>query len=80
MGYHKRKIQKGELGKISKIIEEIEELEDAEEQNCKIMAQVELADIYGALEEYAKTYNLTMDDLKSMSDITKRAFNDGSRR
>ena len=79
MGYHLRKIKKGKLGKISKVIEECEEYKDAKEQNCKIMQKLELADIYGALEAVAKTHNLTMKDLKIMSDITKGAFKDGTR-
>ena len=35
---------------------------------------MELSDIYGALEAIAEKYQLTMDDLKKMSDSTKRAF------
>jgi hypothetical protein len=45
------------------------------------MAAVELSDLYGAMEEFAKKhFNLTMEDVKKMSDKTKQAFNDGSRR
>lgn len=43
------------------------------------MQELELADIYGALEALAKTHDLTMKDLKIMSDITKGAFKDGTR-
>ena len=77
--YHLKKIKKGTLGKISKVQEEIEEYKDAIKQKCEIMAIVELADIYGALEELAKSHKLKMDDLKKMSNITKRVFKSGSR-
>jgi hypothetical protein len=79
-GYHKKKIAKGELGYITKVQEEVDEYMDAAEQDIKIMEMLELADIYGALEEVAKKqYNLTMDDLKKMSDVTKKAFQSGER-
>lgn len=80
MGYHIRTINKGTLGTISKVREEVEEFIDASEQKCRIMEEIELSDLYGALEALAATYNLTMEDLKTMSDITKRAFTDGSRK
>lgn len=81
MGYHKVKITKGQIGELSKIKEELAELEDSLQQGVKIMATVELADLYGAIEEYAlKHFNLSMVDLKAMSDVTKRAFKDGTRK
>ena len=80
LGYHKSKIKKGTLGKISKVQEEIEEYKDAIKQKCEIMAIVELADIYGALEAVAKSHNLSMKDLKKMSKLTKRAFKNGHRK
>lgn len=79
-GYHIRKIKKGELGKSSKIQEELDELKDAEEQGSVIMIQVELADLYGAIEAYAEKAGLSMDDLKKFSNITKRAFINGIRK
>ena len=78
--YHLKKIKKGTLGKISKVQEEIEEYKDAIKQKCEIMAIVELADIYGALEAVAKSHKLKMNDLKKMSNITKRAFKNGHRK
>ena len=80
-GYHTTKIEKGELGIISKIFEELHELQDAEKQNCKIMALVELSDLYGAIELYLEKNfpDTTMNDLKQMSNITKRAFKNGHR-
>ena len=79
MGYHLAKIKKGELGKISKIQEELDELKDAVDQDCKIMAAVELSDLYGAIKAYAKTQGLDMQDLDTMAEITARAFRTGAR-
>lgn len=74
IGYHLKKIKKGTLGKISKVQEEVNEYKDAKKQKCKIMQELELADIYGALEAVAETHGLKMKDLKKMSRLTKRAF------
>lgn len=79
IGYHLTDIKKGFLGEISKIEEELAELKDAEIQGSKIMMMVELSDLYGAIEEYCAKYNITMEDLKTFSDITKRAFRNGRR-
>lgn len=78
-GYHLRDIKKGILGEPSKIREELEELEDALEQDVKIMALVELSDIYGAVEAVALKLGVTMKDLAKMSEVTKRAFREGQR-
>lgn len=80
IGYHVTKIPKGEVGEFSKIEEELLEAKDAQKQGCKIMELVELSDMYGAIELYIeKKFQLTMDDLKSMSKITQRAFRNGAR-
>lgn len=79
-GYHEREIKKGVLGESSKLREELEEYEDAMEQGIVIMAACELADIFGALESLAAKHDLDMGDLKAMSDATRRAFKDGSRK
>ena len=79
MGYHNVKIEKGVLGEYSKIREEFDELTDAVQQDCKGLIICELCDLVGAIEEYAKKYNLNIDDLKQFSDLTKRSFRDGSR-
>ena len=79
MGYHTYEIKKGILGEISKIEEELNELKDAESQDSKIMITIELSDMIGAIEEYAKKFNLSLKDLKKFSDITKRAFKNGKR-
>lgn len=78
-GYHVTEIPKGVLGELSKIQEELLELKDAEMQECKVMQMVELSDLYGAVEAYASKLGVTMNDLKSFSDITKRAFRNGRR-
>ena len=79
MGYHNVKIEKGVLGEYSKIREEFDELTDAVQQDCKGLIICELCDLVGAIEEYAKKYNLNIEDLKQFSDLTKRSFRDGSR-
>ena len=78
-GYHIDKISKGEFGKISKIREELEELEDAAKQDSRILQLVELSDLYGALEGYAESLGMSMDEIIKMSSITKRAFKNGKR-
>lgn len=80
MGYHIKKITKGEYGQVSKIREELEELEDALEQDNKILALVELSDLYGAIKAVAHNTGVTMDDVKKMSEATESAFKDGSRK
>lgn len=81
-GYHMAKIKKGILGESSKLLEEIEELIDAENQGCKIMAVLELADLIGAVEAYLEKNmkNISLDDLIKMANITKRAFINGHRK
>jgi len=79
-GYHKRDIKKGELGKPSKIREELEELEDAIEQDNRIMALVELSDLYGALKAVADDLGTNMDEVKVMQEATAAAFKSGSRK
>ena len=80
MSYHIDEIKKGKFGEISKVQEEVSEYIDAEKQGIKIMAMLELADIYGALEAVAETHNLTMNDLKLMSDVTCKVFREGHRK
>ena len=82
MSYHLREIKKGVFGEISKIEEEIDELREALEQGNQIMAICELSDIYGAMEGYLEKYHpeLNMVDLEIMSEATKRAFKDGTRK
>jgi len=80
MSYHVNKIPKGKLGEFSKIEEEFLELKDANEQNHNILQICELADLVGAIEEYAKKFNLTLDDVIKMKQSTKEAFENGDRK
>jgi hypothetical protein len=80
MGYHIREIEtQGVYGQSSKIREELEEFEEALEQGNYILALVELADLYGALEGVAEAHNVSMGELAIMSAATRRAFEDGTR-
>jgi len=80
IGYHLYNIPKGELGERSKIVEEFKEWQDACEQDCKVMELVELSDLVGAIELYiTKHYNITLNDLIKMKEITERAFENGRR-
>lgn len=78
-GYHTVKIKRGKLGELSKIQEELDELRDAEKQGTKILIHCELADLYGALKDYAERYGLQMEDLRDMANLTKAAFEGGYR-
>jgi hypothetical protein len=81
-GYHTNPIPKGVLGQFSKIKEEFNELEDAATQDIKLLILNELADLYGAMESYLERltrYSINMDDIKEMSNLTKKAFQDGYR-
>lgn len=81
MGYHLKEIPRGKLGESSKIQEELYELMDAEEQGVKILALCELSDMIGAIRMYleAKHPDTTLQDLIQMSELTEKAFKDGTR-
>lgn len=81
MSYHVRNIPRGTFGEFDKIMEEVIELQDSIEQDAKIMAINELADIIGAIEGYVEKHhpNITLADLIKMKDLTKNAFLSGSR-
>lgn len=80
-GYHLIDIEKQPYGSIEKIQEEVYELFDAVEQDCRLMQLVELSDIVGAVEGVleAQFPGMTLQDLITMSDLTKRAFRTGGR-
>ena len=80
-GYHLNNIPKGEIGEISKIQEEVLELEDAFNQGVRVMTLCELSDLYGAMEAFLERYydDISMDDIKAMSRVTRRAFKSGER-
>lgn len=80
MSYHKREITRGVLGEVSKIKEEFEELMDAYEQNSPVLEICELCDMIGAIEAYAKNFNLTLSDLIKMKEATTEAFKTGKRK
>lgn len=81
-GYHLSAIPRGEIGYSSKILEEVLELMDAEKQGSKVMALIELSDIVGAIQAYLKVQakGFTFKDLEAMSEITRRAFENGHRK
>lgn len=79
MPYHLNDIPKGQFGEFSKIREEFLELEDAVNQNDSILILVELSDLLGAIEEYSKKWNISMNDLISFSRKTQSAFKEGKR-
>lgn len=81
-GYHMRDIPKGVIGEPSKIVEEAYEILDAHEQGVRIMAEVEMSDLYGALDRYREKYypDLTMKDIRNMYRVTRRAFDNGKRK
>lgn len=83
MGYHKNEIKKGVIGEVSKITEEYEEFLDALSQDQKIMQLIELSDLIGAIEQYIlkmSNGSITLEQLLSMKELTKSAFEDGSRK
>jgi hypothetical protein len=81
MGYHTKKIKRGVYGEFSKIQEEFDELIDARQQNNPIMELIELSDLIGSVEAYTtKHFNITLDDLIRMTNATKSAFMDGTRK
>lgn len=80
-GYHVNKITKGVVGEWSKVIEEMQEVEDSQKQCNIIMELVELSDMYGAIELYVeRKFGIQMGDLKKMSDVTRKVFEEGYRK
>lgn len=79
MGYHKTKIKKGIYGEFSKIKEEYQELKDAYDQGDKILQLCELSDLIGAIEGYAKKWNISIQDIIDFSNKTQSAFREGKR-
>lgn len=79
MGYHNIIIMKHDHDSPFKIFEEFKEFIDSLASNNKLMAMQELSDLYGAIETQANLLNVTMSDLKTMSDVTKKVFKTGYR-
>lgn len=73
-GYHLYDIPKGTLGEYSKVIEEFMEFSDSIEQDCSIMAVLELSDLIGSLKHYFYSqqkevvWTHTISDLLSIQD------------
>lgn len=78
-GYHKAEIPKGVLGEFSKIVEEFLEAEDAHAQGNPIMTLCELSDLIGAIEAYAARYQISLDEIITMTRATESAFESGRR-
>lgn len=79
MGYHISEIPKGVIGEFSKITEEYEELLDAHNQKDSILELCEITDLIGAIEEYLKNFNITLEDAIKFSNKTKQAFKENKR-
>lgn len=82
MGYHTKQIKKGELGELSKVQEELDELMDAHEQGVQVLCLCEASDLLGALQRYLDKYHpgMTIFELNKMALLTRKAFEDGSRK
>jgi len=80
-GYHLTNIDRGEVGEPSKIVEEALELADAHRQGVRIMSQLEMSDVYGALDRYREKHHPDLDikDIRAMYNVTRRAFENGQR-
>lgn len=73
-GYHKIDIVKHGYTSPFKLVEESLEFVDSIAQGNKIMASVELSDLFGAIKRQASLLNLTIEDLDKMSSTTERVF------
>ena len=73
-GYHKINIMKHSYASPFKLVEESLEFVDAIAQGNRIMASVELSDLFGAIKRQASLLNLTIEDLDKMSSTTERVF------
>ncbi len=71
MGYHLNDIKRGIVGEFSKVVEELYEFKDALDQGSSIMALIELADLYGAVDMYlSKFFNTTFQVVFNISDCS----------
>lgn len=80
MGYHKLDIHKHQQGSPYKIQEEFLEYIDALATGNKIMAIQELSDLFGCIKLEASKLGYDLNDLRVMSDLTKKVFEGGSRK
>lgn len=64
MGWHKSSIRKGVYGEFSKIQEELDEAKDAMDQGQDLMLLIELSDMIGAIDGFAKQrFGFTVEQL-----------------
>lgn len=80
MSYHKLKIHKHSVDSPYKLQEEFLEYIDAIATGNNVMAVQELSDLYGCIENEVQKFGMTVDHLKTMSDVTKGVFNSGTRK
>lgn len=80
MSYHKLRIHKHNASSVFKIQEEFYEYLDAVATKNPIMAVQELSDLYGCIENEVAKYGMSIDDLKTMSNLTKDVFKSGVRK
>ncbi|CAL1777970.1 hypothetical protein CPT_Morttis_120 [Acinetobacter phage Morttis] len=78
-GYHVTTIDKSTHLSPNKLVEEALEFVDALASNNKIMAQVELSDLFGAVKSQAQRLGVTIDDLDVMATTTANAFKSNGR-
>lgn len=82
MGYHLREITpQGKYGESTKILEEADEFRESLAQGNVLMALLELSDMIGAIQGWLELNfpGITLADLITMSQATRRAFFDGTR-
>lgn len=79
-GYHIAEIKKGVVNEFSKIEEEFAEAVDAHEQGNAIMLLNELSDVVLTIDQFVQAkYNMTIEDVLTMANATRRAFQNGDR-
>lgn len=80
-GYHEDfNIPKSVFGSFEKVLEEVWEIRDAVYQDNNLLICCEMADLIGAIDEYSSSnFGLGIEDLRKMAQLTKRAFEAGSR-
>jgi hypothetical protein len=78
-GYHVTAIKKSGVLSPYKLVEESIEFVDALASGNRIMAMVELSDLYGMVKQMANRLNVTIEDIDAMSKATTDAFASKSR-
>lgn len=78
-GYHVTAIKKSGILSPYKLVEESIEFVDALASGNRIMAMVELSDLYGMVKQMANRLNVTIEDIDAMSKATTGAFASKSR-